>query len=66
MTCLDLGSYGAVLTTGWDRKITRTGAEAKQIKHSINSEWIYPPVDDAETILRSADHHTTWQALAAS
>jgi NADH:ubiquinone reductase (H+-translocating) len=66
VTCLDLGSYGAVLTTGWDRKITRTGAEAKQIKRSINSEWIYPPVDDAETILRFADHHTTGQALAAS
>jgi NADH dehydrogenase len=60
VTCLDLGPYGAVLTTGWDRAIARIGAEAKQLKQSINSEWIYPPVDDAELILRFADHRTTW------
>lgn len=60
VTCLDLGSYGAVLTTGWDRQVVQTGAEAKQLKGSINSEWIYPPVDDAELILSHADYHTTW------
>jgi NADH dehydrogenase len=60
VTCLDLGSAGAVLTTGWDRAVARTGAEAKALKQSINAEWIYPPVDDAELILRYADHRTTW------
>lgn len=60
VTCLDLGPYGAVLTTGWDRTVAQTGAEAKKLKHTINSEWIYPPVDDAETILDLADHRTTW------
>jgi NADH dehydrogenase len=66
VTCLDLGSYGAVLTAGWDREVTLTGAEAKGLKHSINTEWIYPPVDDAEAILRLADHRATWPTEAAS
>ena len=64
VTCLDLGSYGAVLTTGWDRTISLTGAEAKSLKKSINSEWIYPPVDDAELILGHADHVVTWPTAA--
>jgi NADH dehydrogenase len=60
VTCLDLGSYGAVLTLGWDRVVDQTGAEAKALKRSINADWIYPPLDDAATILRHADHRTTW------
>jgi NADH dehydrogenase len=56
VTCLDLGSYGAVVTEGWDRRIARTGAAAKQRKQAINSTLIYPPLDDAEEILRWADH----------
>lgn len=60
VTCLDLGSAGAVLTTGWDRTVALTGEEAKALKRSINAEWIYPPVDDAATILDHADHRTTW------
>lgn len=60
VTCLDLGAHGAVLTTGWDRVVARIGAEAKDLKRSINAEWIYPPLDDADTILRHADHRTTW------
>ena len=60
VTCLDLGSAGAVLTTGWERTVARTGEEAKTLKQSINAEWIYPPVDDADLILRYADHRTTW------
>jgi NADH:ubiquinone reductase (H+-translocating) len=60
VTCLDLGSYGAVLTTGWDRVVAETREEAKSLKRSINGEWIYPPLDDAETILDHADHRTTW------
>jgi NADH:ubiquinone reductase (H+-translocating) len=60
VTCLDLGPYGAVLTLGWDREIAQTGAEAKQLKRSINAEWIYPPVDDADAIIALADHRITW------
>lgn len=66
LTCLDLGPYGAVVTEGWDRKITKTGIAAKQLKQTINSEWIYPPVDDAETILQVADHRETWASDATS
>jgi NADH:ubiquinone reductase (H+-translocating) len=60
VTCLDLGAHGAVLTTGWDRVVAQTGEAAKDLKRSINAEWIYPPLDDAEVILRHADHRTTW------
>ncbi len=56
VTCLDLGSYGAVVTQGWDRQVARTGAAAKERKQAINSTLIYPPVDDAEAILRLSDH----------
>jgi hypothetical protein len=52
VTCLDLGSYGAVLTVGWDRNVAQTRAEAKDLERKINAEWIYPPVDDAATTRR--------------
>jgi NADH:ubiquinone reductase (H+-translocating) len=64
VTCLDLGSYGAILTTGWDRVVQQTRHEAKSLKRSINAEWIYPPVDDAATIVLHADHRTTWPTAA--
>ncbi|MFV0459708.1 MAG: NAD(P)/FAD-dependent oxidoreductase [Actinomycetales bacterium] len=60
VTCLDLGEAGAVLTLGWDRTVSQTGDEAKKLKSSINSEWIYPTVDDPDLILLHADHRTTW------
>jgi NADH dehydrogenase len=60
VTCLDLGPAGAVLTTGWDREIRATGNDAKALKHRINTEWIYPPVDDEATILQQADYRFTW------
>ncbi|ANI40006.1 NAD(P)/FAD-dependent oxidoreductase [Mycolicibacterium vaccae] len=60
VTCLDLGPAGAVLTTGWDREVQMTGSEAKAFKHRINTEWIYPPVDDEEAIFREADYRFTW------
>ena len=60
VTCLDLGPAGAVLTTGWDREIQATGSDAKALKHRINTEWIYPPVDDEATIFEQADYHFTW------
>lgn len=60
VTCLDLGPAGAVLTTGWEREIQATGSDAKALKHRINTEWIYPPVDDAAIILQQADYRFTW------
>ncbi|MEU2246650.1 FAD-dependent oxidoreductase [Streptomyces sp. NPDC019224] len=60
VTCLDLGPAGAVVTSGWNREVQTTGQEAKRLKGQINSEWIYPPVDDADLILRAADHRKTW------
>jgi NADH:ubiquinone reductase (H+-translocating) len=64
VTCLDLGSYGAVLTAGWDRAVQQSRHEAKNLKRSINAEWIYPPMDDADTIVLHADHRTTWPTAA--
>jgi NADH dehydrogenase len=60
VTCLDLGSVGAVLTSGWDRSVQMTRQEAKELKRNINTKWIYPPVDDADVILGQADWRTTW------
>ncbi|WP_433286488.1 NAD(P)/FAD-dependent oxidoreductase [Pseudonocardia sp. CA-142604] len=51
VTCLDLGPAGAVLTTGWNRKVVATREDAKNVKQMINAELIYPPIDDAEAIL---------------
>jgi hypothetical protein len=47
----DVFAAGAVTTTGWDRKVRLTGAEAKDRKRSI-LKLIHPPVDDAEQILQ--------------
>jgi NADH dehydrogenase len=56
VTCLDLGRSGAVFTTGWDRTVTRTGSEAKDIKQSINTKLIYPSAEDtAETLLGQSE-----------
>jgi NADH:ubiquinone reductase (H+-translocating) len=55
VTCLDLGPWGAVYTEGWERRITLQGDEAKALKRSINTEWIYPPQGTTEEILATAD-----------
>lgn len=60
VTCLDLGPGHAVYTTGWDREVQMTGEDAKKLKHQINGEWIYPPVDDRDAILDLADYRRTW------
>ncbi|MEV0183181.1 FAD-dependent oxidoreductase [Streptomyces sp. NPDC050625] len=60
VTCLDLGPAGAVLCSGWEREVVKSGDAAKRQKSNINAEWIYPPVDDGEKILDWADHRTTW------
>ncbi|MGP4025545.1 NAD(P)/FAD-dependent oxidoreductase [Actinomadura sp. 3N407] len=53
VTCLDLGTAGAVYTTGWDREVQLDGAEGKDLKRTI-LEVIEPPLDDTEEILRQA------------
>ena len=55
VTCLDLGPWGAVYTEGWERTVKLVGAEAKALKHKINSEWIYPPSANRAEALASAD-----------
>ncbi|UQW99952.1 FAD-dependent oxidoreductase [Streptomyces sp. RerS4] len=55
VTTLDLGDAGAVSTTGWERTVRLTGAEAKTLKRTLTSEWIRPPLDDADELLRQAD-----------
>jgi len=43
VTVLDLGSWGALYTTGWDRQVFSVGHDAKAIKQTINQKRIYPP-----------------------
>jgi NADH:ubiquinone reductase (H+-translocating) len=59
VTCLDLGSAGALFTTGFERTVQLSGAEGKERKRLINRHIIYPPLDDPEEILRAADYQTT-------
>jgi NADH dehydrogenase len=55
VTCLDLGEWGAVYTEGWDRQVKLVGQDAKTLKHTINSVWIYPPVAERASALSAAD-----------
>ncbi|WP_137388861.1 NAD(P)/FAD-dependent oxidoreductase [Rhodoligotrophos defluvii] len=44
VTVLDLGPYGALYTSGWERgTVVAKGAEAKATKQTINGMRIYPP-----------------------
>jgi NADH:quinone reductase (non-electrogenic) len=43
VTVLDLGTWGALYTVGWDRRVLSTGCEAKAVKRTINTKRIYPP-----------------------
>ena len=54
VTCFDLGDSGAVFTTGWDREVSKIGAEAKAVKRTINTERIYPPTGGRQEILAAA------------
>ena len=55
VTVLDLGSYGAVYTEGWDRRVVLEGERAKQVKQTINCRRIYPPRSgDRRAILDAA------------
>lgn len=55
VTGLDLGPWGAVHTTGWDRKVILTGAESKARKEYINRVYIYPPKADRAEAFAAAD-----------
>jgi NADH dehydrogenase len=59
VTCLDLGSWGAVYTEGWDRQIKLVGTEAKSLKRQICTEWIYPPAADKTAAFAAADPAVT-------
>jgi NADH:ubiquinone reductase (H+-translocating) len=55
VTVLDLGAWGALYTTGWDRRLHSSGAEAKVTKQTINRLRIYPPrTGNAADILAAA------------
>lgn len=49
VTCLDLGSWGALYTVGFERHLTVWGRAGKQKKHAA-IDSIYPAVDDPHKI----------------
>lgn len=48
VTCLDLGPDAAMVSAGWDRQVQMSGHEAKALKTTINTVWIYPPEANRE------------------
>jgi len=54
VTVLDLGRWGALYTTGWDRQVYTTGAAAKATKQTINHRRIYPPLNGSRADLLAA------------
>jgi NADH dehydrogenase len=54
-TCLDLGPWGSLVTSGWERDIQIAGAAAKEHKKFINSIAIAPPPPIREQALAAAD-----------
>lgn len=54
VTVLDLGPWGAIYTKGWDRKVVRSGMQAKLIKQEINQRRIYPPKGSRRALLDAA------------
>ncbi|WP_063692463.1 NAD(P)/FAD-dependent oxidoreductase [Bradyrhizobium stylosanthis] len=54
VTVLDLGSWGALYTEGWDREVRTTGAAAKATKQTINRKRIYPPLTGSKDELFAA------------
>jgi NADH:ubiquinone reductase (H+-translocating) len=54
VTVLDLGSWGALYTVGWDRQVKTSGAAAKATKQTINRQRIYPPLNGSRADLLAA------------
>jgi NADH dehydrogenase len=42
-TCLDLGPWGSLYTTGWERRVVSKGQEVKKTKQTTKCVRIYPP-----------------------
>lgn len=55
VTCLDLGTWGAVYTEGWDQQLKLVRDEAKTLKTAITHELIYPPAANREAAFAAAD-----------
>lgn len=55
VTCLDLGTWGALYTEGWDRQICLIRQEAKNLKRDITTKWIYPPAADRKAVFAIAN-----------
>ncbi len=65
-TCLDLGSAGAVSTTGRECALRQAPARfAKALKREINETWIRPPADDADAFPRLADFRVSQRGPVA-
>lgn len=54
VTILDLGEWGALYTSGWERTVIASGKMVKLTKQEINHRRIYPPVTSLEAILEAA------------
>lgn len=55
VTVLDLGAWGAVYTSGWDRgDLVAEGMAAKATKRLINGSRIYPPLTRDRTAILAA------------
>jgi NADH:ubiquinone reductase (H+-translocating) len=67
LTCLDLGSAGALLTAGFERNtILASGADAKRFKRFINRSLIYPPAGaSADALLKLGNTAPTGPLAAA-
>ena len=60
VTILDLGDFGAVHTTGWERTVAQVGPDVKALKKMVNTQWIYPPSGDRAALLSAADIDAPW------
>src|SRR5215831_618077 len=65
VTVLDLGTWGALYTVGWDRNLRTTGAAAKATKQTINHVRIYPPRNGSRSELLAAAAPTVQAPPAA-
>lgn len=66
VTCIDLGSWGALFTRGWERTPDRVGESGKKIKQRITRELIYPPTDPAELLAAASIGRGQSEPMASS
>jgi NADH:ubiquinone reductase (H+-translocating) len=66
LTCLDLGSTGALVTSGFERNaIIASGVQGKRFKRFVNRSLIYPPTSpEMVKLLRLGKRATPGQAGA--